>query len=129
MRKPKAKKAKPEPKVEPKAPPPKPPAEVPPEPPTPAPEPTSGLGPQRIERADVFVVKNNGPVKNLAPVQFADWKAPGIAITGDKAAQHARNLRAAAGLLDPDHENYATYLRGFAEQLSPTAVPGKLEDA
>jgi hypothetical protein len=119
-----------EPKVEPKAPAPKPAAptaaEAPPEPPTPAPEPTPGLGPQRIDRAGVFVVKDHGPVKNLAPVQFADWKAPGIAITGDKAKQHADNLRLVADVIPAEHKNYVLYLRGFADQLSPKSTPQEL---
>jgi hypothetical protein len=61
----------------------------------------------------------DGPKLNLAPVQFRNWAAPGIASDGDKAAQHADNLRLIADGMVAADKHYADYLRGFAEQLSP----------
>ena len=70
-------------------------------------------------------IDSDGPALNLAPVQFRNWAEPGIAIAGDKAAQHADNLRLIADAMVAADKHYAYYLRGFAEQLSPKVTKTK----
>jgi hypothetical protein len=68
----------------------------------------------------------DAPALNLAPVQFRNWDKPGIAITADKAAQHAANLRLIAEHMTASDRHFADYLRRFAGQLSPEVVKTKV---
>ena len=70
-------------------------------------------------KGEPLKIDHDGPTLNLAPVQFRNWAEPGIAIAGDKAAQHADNLRLIADAMVAADKHYADYLRGFANQLSP----------
>jgi hypothetical protein len=74
---------------------------------------------QEQRKGEPLKVETDGPTLNLAPVQFRNWAEPGIAIAGDKAAQHADNLRLIADGMVAADKHYADYLRGFANQLSP----------
>jgi hypothetical protein len=70
----------------------------------------------------------DAPALNLAPIQFRNWEKPGIAITADKATQHASNLRLIADGMTATDRHYADYLRRFAGQLSPEVVKTKALD-